>query len=221
MKCKYCNSERFTAHQVCRLDVIVDDTGEFLENAHKDAAQSIYDSNKPYGPFQCCGCGAEYDGDSLESAVETSGPVQSWAPQSREKLGELHLMTISQLAEFLAGQLVYSQVWESKFPACDFTVADVQEMKQYSQEELETMHFNTEGWCGIKAVNFGFDSTNLYAVTDYYGGGCDQVCRLYDGINVIEAEILLCEAIRNTLRAAEATVTDDTFLLVEIRKEAE
>lgn len=219
MKCKYCNGDTFFARQVCRLDVIVDGNGEFLENAHSDAAQAIYDSEKPYGPYQCCGCGAEYDGDNLKTAKLVHGPLQGWNNTKQQPLGELHLMTIPQLAEFLAGELVYSQVWVSKFPACDFTVTDAQEMKQYSQKDLETMHLNAEGWCGIKPVNFGFDSTTLYAVTDYYGGGCDQVCRLYDGIHTIEAEIVLCEAIRNTLRAANETVTDNTILLVEIRKE--
>lgn len=221
MRCKHCNGERFTAHQVCRLDVIVDGTGEFLENAHKDAAQAIYDAETPYGPFQCCGCGAEYDGNILDCAVETSGPVQGWTPLGQKKLGELHLMTISQLAEFIAGEPIYSQVWKSKFPSCDFVITDAQELQQYSQKDLEEMHLNACGWCGIKVANFGFDSTNLYAVTDYYGGGCDQVCRLYDGIGVIEAEALLCEAFRGTLRAAEALVTDDSILLVEIRKEGE
>lgn len=221
MKCKHCGGKEFFAHQVCRLNIIVDSDGEFLDNAHGDANQAIYDAGNPYGPFQCCTCGAEYDGNNLEDAKEISGPSQNWTSAKRKPLGELHLMTISQLAEFIAGQLDYSKIWESKFPACDFTVTDMQEMKQCNQEELEAMHLNAEGWCGIKPVNFGFNSTNLYAVTDYYGGGCDQVCRLYDGIYVIETEVLLCEAIRYTLCAAEAAVTDETILLVEIRKEAE
>lgn len=221
MKCKHCNGDTFFAHQVCRLDIIVDSEGEFLDNAHGDANQAISDAGDPYGPFQCCTCGAEYDGDNLEDAKEISGPSQNWTSAKRQPLGELHLMTISQLAEFIAGQLDYSKIWESKFPACDFTVTDAQEMTQYSQKDLEAMHHNANGWCGIKPVNFGFNSTNLYAVTDYYGGGCDQVCRLYDGIYVIETEVLLCEAIRYTLCAAEEAVTDETILLVEIRKEAE
>lgn len=221
MKCKHCGGEEFFAHQVCRMDIVVDGSGNFLKNFHKDATQDIYDSEKPYGPFQCCRCGAEYDGDSLEGAVETSGPVQNWTSAKRQPRGELHLMTISQLAEFIAGQLDYFKIWESKFPACDFTVTDAQEIAQYGQKDLEAMHLNANGWCGIKSVNFGFDSTNLYAVTDYYGGGCDQVCRLYDGIYPIKAEVLLCAAIQYTLRATEGAVTDGTILLVEIRKEAE
>lgn len=124
------------------------------------------------------------------------------------------LLTISQLAEFIASELNYTQIWKSNFPDCDFCVADVVEMKQYSFKELEEMSRDASGWCGIKKVANLFDSTTLYAFADHYGGGCDSIARLYDGIGVLEAEIVLQDVIRSTLEATEA-VTDDTFLLVE------
>lgn len=61
MKCKICGHDRFTAYQVCRLDIIVDGENRFLENNTKNAADSIYDAETPYGPYTCCKCGAEYD----------------------------------------------------------------------------------------------------------------------------------------------------------------
>lgn len=76
MKCKYCGGERFTAHQLVRMDVIVDGDGEWVQNLHEDDfAQNIYDSERPYGPFQCCGCGAEYD-ELAEGEEPHSGPVE-------------------------------------------------------------------------------------------------------------------------------------------------
>lgn len=60
-KCPNCGHNRFSAHQVCRLDVIVGPDGEFEENLHERADLSIYDSEKPYGPFRCMKCGAEFD----------------------------------------------------------------------------------------------------------------------------------------------------------------
>lgn len=37
----------------------------------------IYESNTPFGPFQCCGCGAVYD-ELKDGQKETSGPIEGW-----------------------------------------------------------------------------------------------------------------------------------------------
>lgn len=123
------------------------------------------------------------------------------------------LMTIAQLAECIASQLDYSKIWESKFPDCDFVTVDV-EMRQYSNEELEDMHRDACGWFGIKKLPNIFDSTTLFAFADHWGGGCDKLGRLYDGIGVLEAEIVLQDVIRGALEDTE-TVMDETILLVE------
>lgn len=59
-RCK-CDNAKFYAHQVCRLDVIVDGDYNFVSNANENAEASIYDSSNPYGPFTCTKCGEEYD----------------------------------------------------------------------------------------------------------------------------------------------------------------
>lgn len=59
-RCK-CGNAKFYAHQVCRLDVIVDGDYNFIRNASENAEASIYDSGNPYGPFTCTKCGEEYD----------------------------------------------------------------------------------------------------------------------------------------------------------------
>ena len=56
-----CGNDRFIAHQIIRADVIVGADGEFLENVTETLEASIYDSDKPYGPFTCAACGREYD----------------------------------------------------------------------------------------------------------------------------------------------------------------
>lgn len=61
MTCK-CGCNRFYAHQVVRIDIICNEYGEFDDNIYKDDIEaSIYDAERPYGPFQCVECGAEYD----------------------------------------------------------------------------------------------------------------------------------------------------------------
>ena len=78
MNCKYCGSERFVGHQIVRMDVLVcGASGNFLDNMPGGAEASIYDSETPYGPFQCCGCGAEYD-ELQEGTEPSSGPVKGW-----------------------------------------------------------------------------------------------------------------------------------------------
>ena len=40
--------------------MIVDGSGEFHSN-HEDVVATIYDSERPYGPYTCTKCEAEYD----------------------------------------------------------------------------------------------------------------------------------------------------------------
>ena len=77
MKCRFCNGERFVGHQVCHMDILVDGSGAFLDNMPSGAAASIYESNTPFGPFQCCGCGAVY-GELEDGQIEESGPIEGW-----------------------------------------------------------------------------------------------------------------------------------------------
>ena len=56
-----CGNDRFIGHQIIRADVIVSADGSFLENVTDRLEDSIYDAEKPYGPFTCTACGREYD----------------------------------------------------------------------------------------------------------------------------------------------------------------
>lgn len=53
--CPHCGNNHFMAHQVVRMDVMVDGDNNF-----EDAGE-IYDSEKPYGPYTCTKCNREYD----------------------------------------------------------------------------------------------------------------------------------------------------------------
>ena len=61
MKCKICGNNTFSAHQICRHDVIVDGDNSLEEDA------GINDIETPYGPYTCCKCRAEYE--ELEEAT--------------------------------------------------------------------------------------------------------------------------------------------------------
>ena len=56
-----CGNDRFIGYQIIRADVIVGVDGSFLENVTDRLEDSIYDAEKPYGPFTCTACGREYD----------------------------------------------------------------------------------------------------------------------------------------------------------------
>jgi len=61
MLCPKCNSDIFYAHQIVRLDIIVDKHGDWFKNIHEDVTQDIHDSGTPYGPFTCTNCGHQFD----------------------------------------------------------------------------------------------------------------------------------------------------------------
>ncbi len=50
-----CGSTRFTAHQICRHDVIVDSDNQYQRD------DGIYDAERPYGPYICTQCNREYE----------------------------------------------------------------------------------------------------------------------------------------------------------------
>lgn len=199
-RCPKCGATSFCATAHVTQDWVIDKNGTFIRSNNDCVEVTHFPDDDDIWDCNICGFSA-------------AGRVFN---MSSEQPLALHLMTVAQLAEYIASKLNYSQIWKSKFPDCDFGIADIVEMKPYSQEELECIHrCGVSGWFGIHSANFGCDSTTLFAVADLYGGGCDQVCRLYDGISVIEAEILLQEAIRNALECCE-TVQEDTILIVEL-----
>ncbi|AOQ24573.1 hypothetical protein MTAT_19160 [Moorella thermoacetica] len=59
--CPLCGSNKFIAHQVCYLDVVVDDNNHWLNNLYESASASIYEAGTPFGPYVCLNCGQEYE----------------------------------------------------------------------------------------------------------------------------------------------------------------
>lgn len=60
MKC-ICGNNKFIGHQIIRADVIVSENGDFDDNLECGLESAVYDAERPYGPFICTICGAEYD----------------------------------------------------------------------------------------------------------------------------------------------------------------
>lgn len=84
MKCKFCGGTKFIGHQRCRMDVFVGENGDFSDNLPGGADANIYESETPYGPFTCCGCGAEYE-EIRDEANPNSGPIEGWTRFQFEK----------------------------------------------------------------------------------------------------------------------------------------
>lgn len=66
--CEKCGGTRFIAHQLVRMDVIVDAEWNFIANVSDKAESDIYDAEEPYGPYTCAECGMEYE--NLPSTYE-------------------------------------------------------------------------------------------------------------------------------------------------------
>lgn len=85
MKCKHCGGEQFVGHQLVRMDILVDGNGDYIDAVHpEDPGIDIYDSEAAYGPFQCCGCGAEYDA-LADGEDSISGPIVGWTWEDETK----------------------------------------------------------------------------------------------------------------------------------------
>lgn len=50
-KCPNCGSTAFIAHQIVRMDVVMDGDNEYVDSVSPDCAADIYDSEEPYGPY--------------------------------------------------------------------------------------------------------------------------------------------------------------------------
>lgn len=60
--CPKCGStEKFYAHQRLYADIIVNSNGDFASNLDCGLEAAVYNSDPPYGPYTCCGCGCEFD----------------------------------------------------------------------------------------------------------------------------------------------------------------
>jgi len=60
VKCD-CGNDKFFAHQILRVDVVVNENGQWYEYAKENLEYCIYDAEQPYGPFTCTKCGKEYE----------------------------------------------------------------------------------------------------------------------------------------------------------------
>jgi len=59
MACK-CGGNRFVARQVCRHDIVVDDSNMYMEQCGSNG-KDIYDAETPYGPYTCLQCETVWD----------------------------------------------------------------------------------------------------------------------------------------------------------------
>ena len=71
-RCHVCGCEEFIGHQLIRADVCVGSSGEFERNLKGGLEAHIYDAEKPYGPFTCMKCGAEFSELPENEMVELS-----------------------------------------------------------------------------------------------------------------------------------------------------
>ena len=55
-----CGHNEFNGQQLLRVEVIVDQDGQFLRNQCFDLVDMVvYDADDPFGPFTCAKCGKE------------------------------------------------------------------------------------------------------------------------------------------------------------------
>ena len=128
--------------------------------------------------------------------------------------GKLMICTISELSEFLAGKINGHNVLANAFPDCDFSILDSD--CDMGNESLECIASGANAWCGVKAIDAGFDSDCLMLISDYYGGGCASMATFFDDYNqCYSISDTIRDLILETLHCFE-TATKDTLLIVKI-----
>lgn len=105
MKCLICGREKFIAHQLIRADIFVDGDGKFTDNIGDNLEDHIYDSGRPYGPFTCNCCGAEYE--ELDGAAPITLPTLTEISVQANAMGDILQdgLTFSVDSIWLSGKL--------------------------------------------------------------------------------------------------------------------
>lgn len=128
----------------------------------------------------------------------------------------LYVTTVEELAELISQYLDYGTIWQSNIPTIDFCTVDVERKPLYSDAEIQQLRQRAEVWYGIAKVQSPFDSSTLFLMADYYGGGADELIRLYDGIGKDEAVNEILDHILDCLQTNEGNGRiEDTLILVE------
>ena len=132
--------------------------------------------------------------------------------------GKLYMvMTVSKLADYVVSDLCYERFHmltddNHHFINCDFCAIDGYD-EDMSIEELKN---EASSWHGIKAIDTGFDNSNLDVICDYYGGGCLAYSYLNCNMTKIECQRDIMESIFVSLDENGNSVDDDTLLFVEV-----
>ena len=114
MNCPFCNNDQFYAHQMVRMDVIVDSDGDFLCNdGEPDVA--IYDADKPYGPFTCTRCGAIFENLTLNE-IPTDTPTVTVKPDGPVCYGKYNLMLNDEQAQAQQLLTIYMSLPRENYP---------------------------------------------------------------------------------------------------------
>lgn len=96
--CPKCHGTKFYAHQMCRLDIIVDGNNIFYSGTSSDTASDIYDAETPYGPYTCVTCHTEYD--TLEELPVADTVVKAELKVPRDKAEYIrHLLSTEPCSE--------------------------------------------------------------------------------------------------------------------------
>lgn len=186
-----------------------DTVNELVENAGDSEGMfyQLYDTTKGkrlgYGIFSY---------DAIEEDVARSKTKQATIN------GKFYMvMAVSQLADYVISNLCYENFHmltddNHHFINCDFCIIDGYD-EDMSMEELKD---NASSWHGIKAIDTGFDNSNLDVICDYYGGGCLSYSYLNYDMTKTECLRDITETILLSLDENGNVADDNTLLFVEV-----
>ena len=109
---------------------------------------------------------------------------------------------------------------KTKFDNIDFALCDESDLNFAKNIDLEEVHCNASGWYGIKYIETGFcydTSLCIDLFADYYGGGCGEYGTLWIDDSREKNILVIKQMIVDTLSCQEGTVTDDMWIICDIK----
>ncbi len=121
--------------------------------------------------------------------------------------GNLTLCTIKEFARMLT-----ESIMEDAWHDYDFGLSE-------DNDDLEYLESGIEGWYGIKSIDAGFDSDCTVLICDYYGGGCAEMCQVWDDdCETFEYMMKdIQDVIVKTLNIQESGVYSESLILIKKR----
>lgn len=161
MLCPFCKNDQFFGHQLVRMDVLVDEDGDYVDS--DNTGGNIYDAEKPYGPFTCTKCGAVFE-DLNDGEVPQELPPLSFTQTNNICTLQYHIHFADnpsdQFTLYLGLPVSQKVYWQKIF-------RDTEKACQMLRSQLRGFFASPAGWAMNCKAGKKFSWNELATSTDF------------------------------------------------------